>query len=140
MYYFIYIWSIQNKNLFFENPITWMGIIGRRTPSTDNNWRRTARRISIITLWESLPNLNLPDKRYLSSLCFSERHTPTERSAVNTPASDSFVICVRTLKSNLSPLTPSRANKYHGHRQRMCGGRVLSDSTNWTCCSLLHRR
>lgn len=57
----------------------------------------------IIGCWESLSTFNLPDECYLCSLHLSERHTPTEPSAVTAPPpTDSSVICAKTLKSNLS--------------------------------------
>lgn len=54
------------------------------------------RRLIVIVRWESRPTLSLPDNCYLNTLCFPERHTPAERSAVNTPAADSFATCLRT--------------------------------------------
>lgn len=65
---------------------------------TSCSWR-TTKDINIIIWWECLSTLHLPDNWYISTLLLSELHTPAEESAVNTPTSDSSVICVITLKA-----------------------------------------
>lgn len=48
--------------------------------------RITAKGTNIIIWWESRSTANLSDNCHLSTLCFWEHHTPTEGSAVSTPA------------------------------------------------------
>lgn len=45
---------------------------------------------------------SLPDRCNQSTRSFSERRAPTQASAVITPARDSFIIRVRSLKGNLA--------------------------------------
>lgn len=88
--------------------------------------RITAKGTNIIIWWESRSTADLSDNCHLSTLCFSEHHTYRGISCQHS----CYWQDVRTLKSNLSPLTPvKRQKKEHNHCQKY-ETVFLSDSTD----------